>query len=268
MKLIFLGTGTSVGVPSIGCQCRVCRSNDPHDKRLRCSALVETDETRILIDVGPDFRQQILQQEFRKIDAVLATHIHYDHVAGIDDLRPFCAIKPIEVYANRSTFDALHQTMPYCFGEHLYPGVPLLNLNVIEKHQQIVVGDLEIVPIEVMHGKLPILAFIVNQIADGITFMQRNNRPQLVYITDMKTISDEEIPYIDNVETLVVNGLRFASLHHSHQTAEEAQLFAKRVNARQTYLTHMGHDIGLHKDSFFRLDNGVELAYDNLRIEI
>ncbi|MDD6378218.1 MAG: MBL fold metallo-hydrolase, partial [Prevotella sp.] len=122
--LTFLGTGTSQGVPLIGCNCAVCRSKDPRDSRLRTSALLETPATRVLIDCGPDFRQQILRQPFRKIDGVLLTHIHYDHVGGLDDLRPFCKLGDVDIYANKGTVDGLHTTMPYCFAEHLYPGVP------------------------------------------------------------------------------------------------------------------------------------------------
>ena len=131
MRLTFLGTGTSNGVPVIGCDCEVCRSQDPRDQRLRTSALIETETTRVLIDCGPDFRQQILRQPFRKIDGLLITHIHYDHVAGIDDVRPFCQLGPVNIYADAATCSGLHHTMPYCFGEHLYPGVPKPSLRTI-----------------------------------------------------------------------------------------------------------------------------------------
>lgn len=153
MRLTFLGTGTSGGVPSIGCDCEVCRSTDPRDHRLRTSVLLDTDSTRVLIDCGPDFRQQILPFDFKPIDGVLLTHIHYDHVGGIDDIRPFCKFGPVNVYANGATAEGVRHNFPYCFADHLYPGVPLLSLHVIEPHVPIHIGDLTIVPIVVMHGK-------------------------------------------------------------------------------------------------------------------
>ena len=253
MKVTLLGTGTSGGVPSIGCNCNVCRSNDPRDKRLRCSALVETETTRVLIDCGPDFRQQILPYPFQRFDGILLTHIHYDHVAGIDDLRPFCVFGDLELYANQSTVNSLHTTMPYCFTEHLYPGVPRLNLHVAQKHQPFMIGDIEVMPIEVMHHQLPILGYRLGSFA---------------YITDMKTIADEEIAYLQGTEVLVVNALRFAPSHHSHQTVDEAIAFARRIGARRTLIIHVNHHVGLHAEVNKQLPEGVELAYDGQVIEI
>ena len=253
MRLTFLGTGTSGGVPSIGCHCEVCRSSDPRDKRLRTSALLETDTTRVLLDCGPDFRQQILPLDFKPFDAVLLTHIHYDHVAGIDDIRPFCTFGPVNIYANEATERALRITMPYCFGEHLYPGVPLLNLHTIAPHEPIRVGDLEVIPFKVMHGKLPILAFRIGPLA---------------YITDMKTIDEAEMPYLEGVDTLVINALRIEKEHHSHQLLGDAIAFAQRVGARRTYLTHFTHQIGFHAETSHILPDGVFLAYDGLTIKM
>lgn len=257
MKLRFLGTGTSVGVPAIGCRCRTCMSTDQKDKRLRCSAMVETEQTRVLIDIGPDFRTQMLPLEFRKLDAVLITHIHFDHAGGLDDLRPFCQFGEVNVYAGANTARSLHQTVPYCFAENRYPGAPKITLDVLEPHKAIKVNELEITPFTVMHGQLPILAF---RIGDG----QRT----LVYITDMKTMPQEEWPYVEGADTLVVNALRYTPDHHAHQNVDDALKFAERVGAQQTWLIHSCHDIGLHEEVNAKLPPHVQLAYDGQVVEI
>ena len=247
MKLTFLGTGTSCGVPVIGCQCEVCQSADPHDQRTRCSVLVETDETRLLIDCGPDFRQQILPMPFRKIDGILITHSHYDHVGGMDDIRPYCQFGEINVYADPVARKGMLEMLPYCFAENRYPGVPAIGLHEIHKHEPFRIGDLDIMPIEVMHGKLPILGYRIGKLA---------------YITDMKTIEESEYPYLEGTELLVVNALRFTKPHHSHQLVDDALAFAHRVGAKQTLLIHVCHDIGLHESVNRLLPEGVQLAYD------
>lgn len=251
MKLTFLGTGTSCGVPVIGCQCEVCRSADPKDKRTRCSALVETENTRLLIDCGPDFRQQILPQPFRKIDGILITHSHYDHMGGMDDIRPYCQFGEINVYADPFAKESMLEMLPYCFAENRYPGVPAIGLHEILPHVPFGIGDFEIVPFEVMHGKLPILGYRIGPLA---------------YITDMKTINDSEMPYLEGVEVLVVNALRFTKPHHSHQLVDDAIAFAQRVGARRTQLIHMCHDVGLHEEVNRKLPEGIELAYDGQEI--
>ena len=252
MKLTFLGTGTSCGVPTIGCQCYTCSSTDPHDKRLRCSALIETEQTRLLIDCGPDFRQQIMPQPFRKIDGILITHAHYDHMGGMDDIRPYCQFGEINVYADPIARRGMLEMLPYCFAEHRYPGVPAIQLHEIHKHEVFSIGDLNIVPFQVMHHDLPILGYRIGPLA---------------YITDMKTIDEREIPYIEGCDTLVVNALR-QKPHHSHQTLDEAVAFARRIRARQTWLIHSSHDIGRHAEVNASLPATIQMAYDGQVIEI
>ena len=252
MKLTFLGTGTSCGVPTIGCECYTCRSTDPHDKRLRCSVLIETPVTRLLIDCGPDFRQQIMTQPFRKIDGILITHAHYDHMGGMDDIRPYCQFGEINVYADPIARNGMLEMLPYCFAKHRYPGVPAIQLHEIQPHQPFHIGDLEIMPFQVMHHDLPILGYRIGSLA---------------YITDMKTIAGEEIPYIKGCETLIVNALR-EKPHHSHQTLSEAVRFAQRINARQTWLIHSSHDIGRHAEVNASLPANIQLAYDGQVLEL
>ena len=265
MKLTFLGTGTSCGVPTIGCQCRTCQSADPKDKRLRCSALIETDTTRLLIDCGPDFRQQVMPLPFRKIDGILITHAHYDHMGGMDDIRPYCQFGEINVYADPIACQGLLQMLPYCFAENRYPGVPAIQLHKIQKHEPFTIGDLDIMPVEVMHHDLPILGFRITPRTSPSSLLSPLS--SLLYITDMKTISDEELPYIEGTEVLVVNALR-QKPHHSHQTLDDAVLFARKVGARQTWLIHSSHDIGLHAEVNAQLPADIQLAYDGQTIII
>lgn len=239
-------------MPTIGCQCRVCRSTDPKDKRLRCSALVETGQTRLLIDCGPDFRQQMMAQPFRRIDGILITHAHYDHMGGMDDVRPYCQFGEINVYADPIARKGLLEMLPYCFAENRYPGVPAIQLHEVHKHEPFTIGDISIMPIEVMHGRLPILGYRMGP---------------LTYITDMKTIADGELEYIKGTEVLVVNALR-QEPHHSHQTVAEAVSFARRVGARRTLLIHSSHHIGLHDEVNASLPSDIQLAYDGQVVEV
>lgn len=296
MKLTFLGTGTSIGVPAIGCQCEVCRSTEARDKRLRQSAYLETDGgIRVLIDCGPDFRQQTTRFPFTKIDAVVISHIHYDHVAGIDDLRPFCMFGDVDIYCQDDVVRGLHQTMPYCFKENLYPGVPHLNLHTIEPHKSFIVSrskevvaqfppsgaslsgvinkegrtiivpptkdTLEITPIRVMHGKMPILGFIFREQTTN-TQHPSSHTQSIAYITDMKSIDEAECEYLHDIDILVVNALRFEKQHHSHQLVDDAIAFSRRIGAKRTYLIHLTHDIGTHDIANSRLPEGFEFAYD------
>ena len=251
MKLIFLGTGTSTGVPQIGCSCRVCTSKDARDKRLRCSALLETEAcTHILIDCGPDFRQQMLPQRFHSIDGVLITHKHYDHVGGLDDLRPFSVFGSVNIYGEQSSLDHVRESMPYCFVEHKYPGVPNINLISIQPGQDFYIKEQRVQPLRVMHGKMPILGFRFDELA---------------YITDMKTIDDDWLRQLEGARTLVINGLRFEE-HGSHQTIPDAIRLSDKIGAERTYLIHMSHHAGLHEEVQKKLPAGIFLAYDGLEI--
>lgn len=253
MRITFLGTGTSVGVPMPGCHCTVCTSNDARDRRLRCSAMVEEGDTRILLDCGPDFREQMLRLDFcRRIDAVLITHEHYDHVGGIDDLRPYCIYGDIPLYADDYAATHLEQRLPYCWVENKYPGVPRLVLQRVAPHDTFLIGQVPVTPLQVMHGCLPILGYRIGNLG---------------YITDMSTMPEEELSWLQELDVLIVNALRHEP-HHSHQTLEEALAFAERVGARDTYIIHMCHHIGLHADIEAALPPHCHLAYDGLVVDV
>lgn len=249
--LRILGSGTSTGVPEIGCTCEVCTSADSRDRRLRASALLETEDARILIDCGPDFREQMLELPFGKIDGVLITHEHYDHVGGLDDLRPFCRFGDIPIFAEGYTAERLRTRMPYCFQEHSYPGVPRIPLHEVEAGRSFFVNHTEILPIRVMHGKLPILGYRIGGVA---------------YITDMLTLPEESFKQLAHLDVLVVNALRDNAFHSTHQTLDQALEVAERIQAKETYFTHMSHQIGLQAVAEKKLPPHVHFAMDGLNI--
>ncbi|MDE6397582.1 MAG: MBL fold metallo-hydrolase [Muribaculaceae bacterium] len=255
MKLYFLGTGTSTGVPQIGCECEVCTSQDPRDRRMRTSAIVEHDGKRLLIDVGPDFYHQILKAGAPSLEALIVTHSHYDHVGGIDDLRPYCAVSPnhhFPVYCQADVDTDLRSRVPYCFAEHPYPGVPTFTVNDIKPYESFRVGPFNILPLEIIHYKLHILGFKINNLA---------------YITDAKTVPEATIDAIKGIDTLVINSLRKRE-HMSHLSLHESLEIIDRVKPRMAWLTHLSHQMGLHPKVESELPPNVRIAYDGLCIEI
>lgn len=253
MKITFLGTGTSQGVPLIGCTCSVCKSSDPKDNRLRSSVMIEYKNTNIVIDTGPDFRQQMLREKVTKLDAVVFTHEHKDHTAGLDEVRAFNFINQMvmPVYATERVQEALKREFAYIFADLDYPGIPKIKLHTIND-DAFVVGDMQIQPINVLHYKLPVKAFRIGN---------------FTYITDANFISAEEKEKIKGSEVVVINALR-RNEHISHFTFQEAIDLANELGAKKTYFTHISHQLGLHQEVTLELPNHIELAYDGLQIEI
>ena len=253
MKVKLLGTGTSTGVPELGCFCEVCTSTDARDRRLRSSALVTVGDKRILIDCGPDFRTQMLNEPFGRIDAVLLTHHHYDHIVGLDDLRPFCRMCDIPIFANDATIEQVRNFFPYCFADVKYPGVPNLELHRVDASVAIDVCGIDVLPIAHYHGRIPILGYRIGPLA---------------YITDMSRIEPCELEKLRGVEVLVMNALRYSKPHGSHQTVLEALRIVDYICPGRTYFTHLMHHIGLHAKIEKCLPDNVFLGYDGLEIEI
>jgi phosphoribosyl 1,2-cyclic phosphate phosphodiesterase len=248
MELLFLGTGTSTGVPQIGCNCDVCTSTNPKDKRLRASILITKEKARILIDAGPDLRQQLLSNNINQLSGILLTHEHYDHIGGLDDLRP---LGNSDIYAEDRVLKTIQLTMPYCFREKKYPGVPLINLHEINE-TIFKVNDIDIQPIRVMHEKLPILGFRIENLA---------------YLTDVKTLDGKSFELLKNLDVLVINALR-KNYHFSHLSLEEAFNMAEKIGAKKTFFTHMSHDMGLHESINNILPKHIQLTYDGLKINL
>lgn len=252
MKLTLLGTGTSQGVPIIGCGCQVCSSLDPRDNRLRSSALLTSGGTNILIDSGPDLRQQMLRAGVRHVDAVLLTHEHNDHVIGLDDVRPFNfrSGRPMSVYALPRVAEQVRRRFEYVFGEPI-PGAPRLELVHIEKDTPLLFGDMHVQPVEIMHGSMPILGFRVGD---------------LTYLTDIKSISDAEKEKIAGTKYLITSALHH-SQHPMHMNLREALAFVAGLAPERAWLTHVSHQMGLASEIGPQLPPGVALAYDGLEIE-
>ncbi|MCC6721493.1 MAG: MBL fold metallo-hydrolase [Bacteroidia bacterium] len=253
MKVTFLGTGTSQGVPIIGCPCMVCTSISENDQRLRSSVYIETDGKYFVIDTGPDFRQQMLREKIKKLDAVIFTHSHKDHICGFDDIRAFNYInkKPVDVYLEENVLNAIKRDFFYIFEEFKYPGVPEANFHLI-KNEDFYIEGVKIVPIRVHHFKMPVLGFRVGN---------------FTYITDANNISDEEIEKIKGTEVLVLNALRLEK-HISHFSLDEAVEMSNRIKPAKTFITHISHQMGTHSNTNARLPSNIQLAYDGLTIEI
>lgn len=253
MKITFLGTGTSQGIPIIGSNHPVCLSENPKDKRLRVSVLVEWEDYTFVIDCGPDFRQQMLRAKVTKIDGVIFTHEHADHTMGLDDIRPFFFKQgDIDLFAHQRVFKSLEKRFDYIFttGEK-YPGVPSVTKHLV-KNEPFLVGNLNVMPIDGLHYKLQVFGYRFQNFA---------------YLTDMKTIADTEIEKLQNLEVLVVNALRITE-HISHFNLEQALELIKKVKPKRAYLTHISHHLGFHDDVQQNLPENVFLAYDNLQITI
>ena len=260
MRVIILGSGTSQGIPIIGCSCPTCTSNNPKDKRLRVSVYIDVypenpdKSLKLLIDTSPDFRQQMLNNHLNDIDAVLYTHHHIDHIMGLDDIRQINQLhkKPVDIYGNEETINQLKITFRYIFDENTYKGggIPDINIHVrtLEKFK---IKDLEIIPLQYYHGPAMIYGFRIGDFA---------------YMTDCSSIPESEYPKLNNLKVLVIDALRYRP-HETHMSIDEATAAAKRINASQTYFTHMTHDV-LHDEANSRLPSNIQLAYDGLTFDV
>ncbi len=254
MEITFLGTGTSQGIPVIGSSHPVCQSENPKDKRLRVSVLLSWDTYNYVIDCGPDFRQQMLRENCSKIDGILLTHEHSDHTAGIDDIRPlYFRQGHMPFFAHQRVFESLYKRYSYIFeNENKYPGAPTIEEIEIVKDKSFIIGGKTVVPIEVLHNELPVLGFRIED---------------FTYLTDVKTIAEEEINKIKGTKVLVINALR-EKPHYSHLSLSEALQIIEKIKPEKAYLTHISHLLGFHKEVEKKLPENVFLAYDTLKINL
>jgi phosphoribosyl 1,2-cyclic phosphate phosphodiesterase len=253
LKVTFLGTGTSQGIPVVACSCRVCLSSDPDDKRLRTSVLIEVDGNVIVIDAGPDFRQQMLRANVTELSAILLTHEHYDHIAGLDDIRAFNWVqkRPTDIYAELRVLQSVKQIFSYVFASEKYPGIPQMTLHEVDENP-FFIKKTEIIPVRGLHFKLPVLGFRIKKFA---------------YLTDIKTVADYELEKLTGLDFLVVNALRKES-HISHMTLQEALSLIAKLNPRKAYITHISHQMGTRREVSVGLPENVALAYDGLEFEL
>lgn len=254
MRLTFLGTGTSQGVPVIACACPVCRSIDFHDKHLRTSALVETDGGEvILIDIGPDFREQMLREHVTHLDGILVTHAHRDHVGGLDDIRSFNYVqhKKMDIYGNAEAIHAIKRDYHYIFEYHQFPGLPEADIHQVGA-EPFMVGSTQVVPVNAMHKDMPVLGYRIGALG---------------YLTDTNHIELEELDKFNGVDVLVIDALR-KQKHFSHYCLEEALEVVRYLHPNKAYITHVSHEMGLYAEVSKELPEGVSLAYDGLSVEI
>ncbi|HAM10210.1 MAG: hypothetical protein A2X05_04325 [Bacteroidetes bacterium GWE2_41_25] len=252
MKITFLGTGTSQGVPVIACDCNTCNSDDPHDKRLRTSLLLEEDNVILLFDAGPDFRQQMLREKVKRLDSIILTHEHKDHIAGLDDVRAFNykSQSAIDIFSEDRVQKALRKEYSYVFSEIQYPGIPKMKLNPIQEHGFNVKG-LEILPIRVFHYHLPVYGFRIGNFA---------------YITDTNYIPEESKEKLFGVKYLVINALR-KEKHISHFSLREALDLIREISPKKAFITHISHQMGYHAEVSKELPKGTSLAFDGLTVQ-
>jgi phosphoribosyl 1,2-cyclic phosphate phosphodiesterase len=252
VKITFLGTGTSQGVPVIACDCDICLSENQHDKRLRTSLMLETGDTVLLFDAGPDFRQQMLKEHVKKLDAIILTHEHKDHIAGLDDVRAFNykSQDAIDIYAEERVQKAVRKEYSYVFSENQYPGIPKMRLNPVEEHMFEIQG-VKIVPIRVFHYRLPVYGFRIGDFA---------------YITDANYIPEESKEKLYGVKYLVINALR-KEKHISHFSLREAIDFVREISPKKAFITHISHQMGFHAEVSKEMPPEIILAYDGLRFD-